>query len=69
MERKRPSPPVSGKEWRDFRWTLHNAENVTLSGLYVYPIKSCAGISILSRGEDLGEEVWLDVAAADHGHR
>jgi uncharacterized protein len=25
---------------------LHTAENVTLSGLYVYPIKSCAGISL-----------------------
>ena len=46
MERKRPSPHVSGKRWRDLRWTLHTAENVTLSGLYVYPIKSCAGISL-----------------------
>jgi uncharacterized protein YcbX len=27
---------------------LHNAENVTLSGLYVYPIKSCAGVSLQS---------------------
>jgi uncharacterized protein len=25
---------------------LRDAENVTLSGLYVYPIKSCAGISL-----------------------
>jgi uncharacterized protein YcbX len=25
---------------------LHTTENVTLSGLYVYPIKSCAGISL-----------------------
>ena len=25
---------------------MHTAENVTLSGLYVYPIKSCAGISL-----------------------
>jgi uncharacterized protein len=25
---------------------LHGAENVALSGLYVYPIKSCAGISL-----------------------
>src|SRR5215211_3725505 len=48
MERKRPSPHVSGKRWRDLRWTLHTAENVTLSGLYVYPIKSCAGISLQS---------------------
>jgi uncharacterized protein len=30
------------------RGTLRNAENVVLSGLYVYPIKSCAGISITS---------------------
>jgi len=30
---------------------LHNVENVTLSGLYVYPIKSCAGISL--QGADL----------------
>jgi uncharacterized protein len=27
---------------------LHTAENITLSGLYVYPIKSCAGISLQS---------------------
>jgi uncharacterized protein YcbX len=27
---------------------LRNPENVALSGLYVYPIKSCAGISITS---------------------
>ena len=27
---------------------MHGAENVTLSGLYVYPIKSCAGISLQS---------------------
>ena len=27
---------------------MHDAENVTLSGLYVYPIKSCAGISLQS---------------------
>ena len=27
---------------------LRTAENVTLSGLYVYPIKSCAGISLES---------------------
>src|SRR5215211_8528653 len=46
MERKRPSPHISGKGWRDLRWTLHTTENVTLSGLYVYPIKSCAGISL-----------------------
>jgi uncharacterized protein len=51
MERKRPSPPVSGAGCRDLRWTLHNAENVTLSGLYVYPIKSCAGVSL--QGADL----------------
>jgi MOSC domain-containing protein len=25
---------------------LHTAENVTLSGLYVYPIKSCGGVSL-----------------------
>src|SRR5215212_9247767 len=51
MERKRPSPPLSGAGCRDLRWTLHNAENVTLSGLYVYPIKSCAGVSL--QGADL----------------
>jgi uncharacterized protein len=51
MERKRPSPPVSGAGCRDLRWTLHNAENVTLSSLYVYPIKSCAGVSL--QGADL----------------
>src|SRR5215218_11416607 len=33
------------------RWTLHNVENITLSGLYVYPIKSCAGVSL--QGADL----------------
>jgi uncharacterized protein YcbX len=27
---------------------VRNAENVALSGLYIYPIKSCAGISITS---------------------
>ena len=27
---------------------MRNAENVALSGLYVYPIKSCAGIAITS---------------------
>ena len=30
---------------------MHNAENVTLSSLYVYPIKSCAGVSL--QGADL----------------
>ena len=30
------------------RGTLRNPENVALSGLYVYPLKSCAGISITS---------------------
>jgi hypothetical protein len=30
----------------DVNVALRNAENVTLSALYVYPIKSCAGISI-----------------------
>jgi uncharacterized protein YcbX len=48
MERKWPSPPVSGTVCRDLKRTLHNAENVTLSGLYVYPIKSCAGVSLQS---------------------
>src|SRR5215211_8304110 len=48
MERKWPSPPVSGTVCRDLKRTLHNAENVVLSGLYVYPIKSCAGISLQS---------------------
>src|SRR5829696_9264031 len=28
------------------RGTLHDAENVALSGLYIYPLKSCAGISL-----------------------
>jgi uncharacterized protein len=31
---------------RDLRWTSRNAENIILSGLHVYPIKSCAGISL-----------------------
>lgn len=39
-----------GKEWIDLRWILHAAENVTLSGLYVYPIKSCTGISLQRSG-------------------
>jgi uncharacterized protein YcbX len=30
--------------------TVSNGENVTLSGLYVYPIKSCAGISLQRSG-------------------
>jgi uncharacterized protein len=29
-------------------WILRNGENVALSGLYVYPIKSCAGIPLES---------------------
>jgi len=40
-----PSPPASAAGWGDLR-ALYAADNVTLSGLYVYPIKSCAGISL-----------------------
>lgn len=40
-----PSPPASAAGWGDLR-TLYAAENITLSGLYIYPIKSCAGISL-----------------------
>jgi uncharacterized protein YcbX len=44
-------PPASGAGCRDLRWNLHKAEKVTLSGLYVYPIKSCSGVSL--QGADL----------------
>ena len=44
--------PRADAGWRDLRWTLRNAENVILSGLHVYPIKSCAGISL--QRSDLG---------------
>jgi uncharacterized protein YcbX len=31
-----------------WEWTLRGGENVVLSGLYVYPLKSCAGIPLES---------------------